>query len=148
MEVDRAAKRLKDGRRWKDVFPNLAALSLDASGTGQTYTVRLTKEKTAPPVRFAETEDESENAAIMREVDVTERYPFSVTRLAELSGVTTPKAGALIWKLGIKEDPDSFHEIQIGKSRFPRYSHKALKELRSAVSSLDIDEVWKQYRAR
>jgi hypothetical protein len=49
LEVDRAAKRLKDGRPWKDVFPNLAALSLDASGTGQTYTVRLTKEKAAPP---------------------------------------------------------------------------------------------------
>lgn len=148
LEVDRAAKRLKGGRRWKDVFPNLAALSLDAAGTGQTYTVRLTKEKAAPPVRFAETEDESENAAIMRDVDVTARYPFSVTKLAELSGLTTPKAGALIWKLNLKDDPEAFHEIRIGKSGFPRYSHKALKEVREAVANLDVAQVWTEYRAR
>jgi hypothetical protein len=99
-------------------------------------------------VRFAESEDESESAAIMREVDVTERYPFSISKLAELSGVTTPKTGAVVWKLGIKEDPEAYYEIQIGKSRFPRYSHKALKKVRDAISSLDIDEARNQFRAR
>lgn len=110
--------------------------------------MRLTKEKAAPPVRFAETEDESENAAIMRDVDVTERYPFSVTNLAELSGLTTPKAGALIWKLNLNDDPEVFHEIRIGKSGVPRYSHKALKKVREAAANLDVARVWTEYRAR
>ena len=148
LEVDRAAKRLKDRRRWQDVLPNLAGLSLDASGTGQTYSVRLAKESTAPPVRFAETEDEQENAAILREVDVRERFPFSPTRLAELAGLTVPKAGALIWKLHLKSDPESYRDIRMGKSGFPRYSHKALKAVRAGVSELDIQGVWEEYRAQ
>ena len=148
LELDRAAKRLKEGRAWKDVLPNLAALSLDASGTGQTYSVRLSKEATAPPVRFAETEDETENAAILRDVDVTARYPFSITQLGQLSGITTPKAGAMIWKLEIRGDPEAYHEIRLGQSEFPRYSHKALEAVRAGVAQLDVAAVWKEFRAR
>ena len=148
LELDRAAKRLKEGRAWKDVLPNLAAPSLDASGTGQTYSVRLSKETTAPPVRFAETEDEEENAAILRDVDVTARYPFSITQLGQLCGLTTPKAGALIWKLEIRGDPEAYHEIRLGQSRFPRYSHKALDSVRAGVAQLDVEAVWQEFRAR
>ncbi|MCH7585819.1 MAG: hypothetical protein IH941_11800 [Acidobacteria bacterium] len=148
LELDRAAKRLKEGRAWKDVFPNLAALSLDASGTGQTYSVRLSKKTTAPSVRFAETEDEKENAAILRDVDVTDRYPFTVTELGRLSGLTTPKAGAMIWKLKFKADPEAYHEIRLGQSRFPRFSHAALKALRAGVAELDLEAVWQEYRSR
>ena len=148
LEVDRAAKRLKEGRRWKNVLPNLAGLSLDATGTGQTYSVRLSKDKTAPPVRFAETEDEKESAAILREVDITERFPFSITQLASLVGITLPKASALVWKLDLKSDSDAFHQIQLGKSKFDRYSHKALAAAREGAADLDMASVWAEYRAR
>ena len=149
LEVDRAAKRLKEGRPWKNVLPNLAALSLDASGSGQTYSVCLSKKKTAPAVRFAETEDEKENAAILRDIDVTERFPFTITRLGQLIGLTTPKMGAIIWSLDLKSDPESYHEIRLGKSPpFPRYSHKALRSIRSGLEDLDIQSVWQEYRKR
>jgi hypothetical protein len=148
LEVDRAAKRLKEGRDWRTVLPNLASLSLDASGAGQTYSVRLTKERTAPPVRFAETEDEAESAAILREVDVTARFPFGVKSLAGLSGITTPKATALIWKLRLKDDPEAHHMLRLGKSVFPLYSHKALREIREAAAQMDLAQVLREYRQR
>lgn len=148
LEVDRAANRLKQGREWRDVLPNLAALSLDASGTGQTYTVKLTKAADAPPVRFAETEDEAENAAIIREVDTEARYPFTATELARLVGVTVPKVGAYIWKLGLKDDDSCRHTFTHGKSSFPMYSHEALKRLRGAVSTTKQADVWREYQNR
>lgn len=148
LEVDRAAKRLKEGRHWEDVLPNLASLTLDSSGEGQTYTVRITKQPAAPAVRFAETEDEKENAAILREVDVTERFPFGVKRLAELAGISAPKTTALIWELRVKDDPEAYTVLSLGKSRFPLYSHKALRAIRDAVEKLDLDEVWRRYRSR
>ena len=148
LEVDRAASRLKSGRDWHEVLPNLAALSLDASGHGQTYTVKLTKAADAPPVRFAETEDEAENAAIIREVDTEARYPFTATELARLVGVTVPKVGAYIWKLGLKNDDSCRHTFTHGKSSFPMYSHEALKRLRDAVSSTKPSDLWREYKNR
>jgi len=148
LEVDRAANRLKEGRDWRDVMPNLAALSLEATGAGQTYSVRLTKAKDAPPVKFAESEDETENAAIIREVNTEARYPFTATELARLVGVTVPKVGAYIWKLGLKDDDTCRHIFTHGKSSFPMYSHEALKRLRDAVSTTKQLDVWREYQNR
>jgi len=148
LEVDRAASRLKQSRPWREVMPNLAALTLDASGTGQTYSVRLAKAKDAPPVKFAETEDEAENAAIIREVDNEHRYPFSVTDLARMAGLTTPQGTAFVWKLGLKSDDRCCHTFKHGKSRFPMYSHEALKRMRDAAAKASPIAVWREYRQR
>lgn len=148
LEVDRAASRLKTGRDWHEVLPNLAALSLDASGTGQTYTVKLTKAADAPPVRFAETEDEAENAAIIREVNQEEKFPFNATKIASLARITLPQATAYIRKLGLKEDGDCFYVFAHGKSRFPQYSHEALRRVREAVANSDPKAVQREFRRR
>ena len=148
LEVDRAVKRLKEGRDWHEVLPNLAALSLDASGTGQTYTVKLTKAADAPPVRYAETEDEAENAAIIREVNLEDRFPFNATRLATLARITLPQATAYIWKLGLKNDGDCYHVFTHGKSRFPQYSQEALRRVREAVQNSDPKAVQREFRKR
>ena len=148
LEVDRAASRLKGTRAWSEVLPNLASLSLDSTGTGQTFTVRITRDKNAPPARFAETEDESENAAIIREVDLTERYPFRITELAKLCGLSVPKAGALAWYLELEDDAACVHEFRHGKSVFRQYSHKALRVMRDGVASADIAEIWRSFRSR
>ena len=129
-------------------MPNLAALTLDASGTGQTYSVRLAKAKDAPPVKFAETEDEAENEAIIREVDNEHRYPFSVTDLARMAGLTTPQGTAFVWKLGLKSDDRCCHTFKHGKSRFPMYSHEALKRMRDAAAKASPIAVWREYRQR
>ena len=148
LEVDRAAKRLKEGRDWHEVLPNLAALSLDASGTGQTYSVKLTKAADAPPVRYAESEDEADNAAIIREVNMEEKFPFNATRLASLARITLPQATAYIWKLGLKSDGGCFYTFTHGRSRFPQYSHEALRRLREAVATSDPKTVQHEYRQR
>jgi hypothetical protein len=35
-----------------------------------------------------------------------------------------PKATALIWKLGLKDDPEAHHVLKFGRYQFPLYSHK------------------------
>lgn len=148
LEVDRAAHRLKEGRAWRDVMPNLAALTLDASGTGQTYSVRLAKSKDAPAVKFAETEDEAENAAIIRQVDNEHRYPFGLKDLAKMYGLTAPQTTAFVWQMGLKSDESCCHTFQHGQSRFPRYSHEALSRIREAAAKADPVVVQRRFRRR
>ena len=148
LEVDRATTRLKQSRPWREVMPNLAALTLDASGSGQTYSVRLAKAKDAPPVKFAETEDDAENAAIIREVDNEQRYPFGVTQLARMAGLTPPQGTAFVWKLELKSDERCCHTFRHGKSCFPMYSHEAVRRLREAASKSSPVDVWREYRHR
>ena len=105
LEVDRAATRLKESRPWREVMPNLAGLVLDASGGGQTYSVRLTRGTNAPPVKFAETEDESENAAIIREVDNEQRFPFPVTEAREEVRCDSPKGNSLRVETRLESGP-------------------------------------------
>ena len=149
LEVDRAARRLKQGRPWRDVLPNVATLALDASGSGQTFAVKITKAKAAPGVRFAETEDEAESAAIIREVDLSSRYPFTITQLAKHVGISLPRMIAVVWKLDLKGDPTLFHEFRYGKASYSRqYSHKALERLREAMINADLDAIWEEHRSR
>ena len=147
-EVDRAAQRLKQGRAWYDVLPNLAGIELHATGEGQTYAVRISKSPGAPPVRFAESDDDIEDAAIIREVDRSEQYPFNITELARLCGITMPKAVAVAWVLGLREAPEFTHEFAHGKSRFLQYSYAALAEMRETLKQRDLDDIWAEYQAR
>lgn len=148
LEIDRAAKRLREGRAWQDVLPNLASLAIETTGTGQTFNLRITKRGEAGVVRFAETEDEAEDAAIIREVDRTNQYPFLVSQLADLCGLTRPKTSALVWKLGLLDDENYSTVFTHGRSTFRQYNHEALRKLREAAGQLDMHEVWADYRAR
>ena len=42
---------------------------------------------------------------------------------------------------------ECYHRITIGKSSFDRYSQKAIDKMRNALKTVNMDEVWSQYRS-
>lgn len=145
-DVDRAERGVRGGRERGQVFPSLDALGTQVTGEGLQVSVRFVH-RGGTPVTHVSADDDVEAAAI-REVDLQKKYHRSPRDLARALSLTVPKCGALRWKLGIDEDAACRHEFTFGKSRHVRYSDTAFTRLRDALDALDVDEAWREYRAR
>jgi hypothetical protein len=75
-------------------------------------------------------------------------YNLGRDQLAEKVGLTGPKTTAMIRFLKLKSDSDSYKEITIGKSKFDRYSQKAISTIKEALTQHDISEIWKTHGIR
>jgi hypothetical protein len=84
----------------------------------------------------------------IKRVDELGFYNLSPKQLAEHLGISPPRTVALIRFSKVEHDPDSFKEVAIGKSRFKRYSQKALDSLRKALASADLAAVWRDHAPR
>jgi hypothetical protein len=83
----------------------------------------------------------------VKRVNELDFYSLSFTEIVKKLGITAPKAGALMHKLGIYKSDDYYKKIKIGKSSFDRYSPKALDCLLKALPAVDISVVWEEYKA-
>jgi hypothetical protein len=72
------------------------------------------------------------------------RLLFEGARHLDLSG---PRTTALIQYASIKDDPDCFRRITIGKASLDRHSRKGIDRLREELTSVDMDRVWADYQA-
>jgi Domain of unknown function (DUF3644) len=139
-DLRRSIKRLRDGEDWRTVFPGVASLRLDTSGTGLTFSLHLTKKDGLPVTRVGE----GEGAPLAeRRVNELDFYSLGLYDLARrLAPITVPKLGAVIEHLGLKGDDQYYKEFLIGKTRHCRYSRLALERLRAELPALDADAVW------
>ncbi len=147
-EVGRAARRLREGEDWRAVFPGVATPRLDTTGQGLTFSVRFTREPTASATRILRAGEEEDDAPLIREVDLTDRYSMGLYDIAPKVGLTPMRALALVRHLDLQSDNDCFRVIRVGTSTFKRYSPKALQRLREAIDDVDMDEVWERHRPR
>jgi hypothetical protein len=148
-ELERAMSALREGRNWRQVFPGVATLEIDADpGDSQIpVAVRLTKAEGAP-VRRARREEEAE-ALLYREINPFDRWPFKPTQLAERAGLTTWRTWAMVEHLGLKDNEDYYKEIPVGGDQVvPRYSQNAVQRLHEAAAELDVDAIWRDYQSR
>ena len=151
-EIDRVASRVKHGDSWQEIFPGVASLRLDTQGHGLTVSMRLTRHPEASPVRVVrEHEHGFEEAAIVREINILDRYSMTVTQLARNLGVTMPRTLALVRYLRLQEDEDCYKEIRISSAQsgvIKRYSPKALQKLQVTLRDVNMDVIWTQFGSR
>lgn len=57
-----------------------------------------------------------------------------------------PKAVAVLDYLDLRDDPNCYKELKIGKSRFKRYSPKAIEVIKAALAEQSADEIWELRR--
>jgi hypothetical protein len=139
-QLERVAKRLQETDDWGKVLPGLARLSLEQD-EGLTYSLRIVKRGDVPGVRVVRAGEEgAEDAASILKVSELEHWGFYLMDLASKAGVTSYEAQALVHLLGIKEDPDSFRLMMMGKQPHQRYSGRALRLIREAKSAGRIEE--------
>jgi hypothetical protein len=92
--------------------------------------------------------DDPEDAAAIREVDLQRKYQWTPLTLANKLGLTTAKAKALRWKLGIDDDASCTHEFVFGSQHHRMFSDNAYTRMRDALSEIDVDLLWQEYRCR
>lgn len=152
-EIDRTLRRVKRADSWQLIFPGIAGVRLDTQQHGPTVSIRFTREPEAAPVRILrEGMPDFEEATLVREVNLLDRYSMSLSDLATKIALTRPKTLALIRYLGLQANTDCYKEFRMGKGKYAykRYSPEALQCLREALESkkVDMEDVWQQYGSR
>jgi hypothetical protein len=81
-------------------------------------------------------------------VDELSFYSLGRDQLAVKVGLSGPKATAFIRFLDLKNDPECFKRFAVGKTKFDRYSSKAINVLQEAISKHDVAKIWKSHGTR
>ena len=84
----------------------------------------------------------------MKRVDDLGFYSLGRDQLAKKVGLSGPKTTAVIRFLKLKNDRDCHKQITIGKSKFDRYSPKAIDAILDTIKQHPIDKIWKTHGAR
>ena len=147
-ELNRLVKRIREGVGWEELFPGVASLNLSTTGTGINVDIRITK-KEGEAVQLVPEGTPGATVLAVKRVNETDFYSLATSQLAEKTKLTQPKLLAVIWKLRIQDDADTFKLIKLGKVEQKRYSPKALDVIKRALADgLDVEAVWTEYKAR
>jgi len=144
-QVSRVIRRMKTGDDWQAIFPGVAALKLNTTGYGLSFSVRITKQDSSLPVRLVHDADSTEDVTLIREVNMIDRYSMGLFDLAAKAGIGRNKCLALVHHLGLKTDPECFKEFCHKSIRYKGYSPKALQKIQEALPTLDLDQIWRNY---
>ena len=134
-------------KSWDQIFLGAASISFSLENNGPSISLRIVKKEGIPIQIVPEGTPESSVVAIRR-VDELGFYCFGAKQLAAKIGLSGPKTSALIWHLNLANDPDYSKEFVIGKSKFRRYSQKAVNHLLDAKQTQNLEPIWHAYRAR
>jgi hypothetical protein len=139
-------RQIRDGEDIVTVFPGVASIHLTSEGSGASLSIRISK-KEGIPVQIVPEGTPGAAVVAVKRVDELGFYNLSFGDLATHVGLTTNKTTAVIWCLKLKNNPDFHKEIVIGKSKFDRYSQRAIAEIKESLKTLSADECWKQWRS-
>ncbi|WP_297777085.1 hypothetical protein [Mycobacterium sp.] len=83
----------------------------------------------------------------LKRVDQLGFYNLGHRELAKKVGLTTNKTTAAIQILGIKDDPDCYKQVAIGKVKYQRYSQNAIERIKDLLTEKTPEEIWDEYLA-
>jgi len=144
---DAELARMLDGVRqsddWRSVFPGISTLNLETSEGGLSVHLRITK-KDGQAVHIVPEGTPGSTPIAIRRVDELGFYSLGLRALAGhfAPGLSESKLLALIQHLKLQDSDEYFKELVIGKSRFKRYSRKALETLKEQLPKLDVEAIW------
>jgi len=143
-DVRRVAKGIREGKTREQVFPKLTGYSTDTTGTGLAVEVRVVKAG-GLPVTY--TSDPSVEPAAIRTVDLQKKFWMGPRELAERAGLKPGQALAMRRHLGLDGNDDHYsHQFVFGSTKYVRYSDNALRAIKDALPSVDLDRVWQAHR--
>lgn len=143
-EFEEATRSVAAAPAWDEVFKGIARLQMTPDGSGIRLALTIQKDE-GIPVRVVKEGEEATATIAVRKVNNTDFYCFGARELARRIKLDQHKTLALIWKLGLQGEDDCYRVISIGKSKHKMYSQNALARLRSALPSLDLEAVCKEY---
>ena len=146
-ELANVATDVLKNKSWDQIFLGAASISFSLEHDGPNISLRIVK-KEGIPIQLVPEGTPASSVVAIRRVDELGFYCFGAKQLAAKIGLSGPKTSALIWHLNLANDPDYSKEFIIGKSKFRRYSQKAIHRLLDAKQTQNWDSLWHAYRAR
>ena len=144
-ELSKLAGRIRKGNTWQKIFPGISRLKLSSEGDAINVTLGITKSK-GEPIHLVPEGTPGATIIAVKRVDELGYYSLNLTSLAEKLKMSMPKAMAVIKYLKMQENPEYFKEFNIGKSKFKRYSPKALDKLKKDLPNLNVEKIWENYK--
>jgi hypothetical protein len=147
-DVNRAENGIKQSKPWRELFPGLSTMATTVSGEGPAIVVRISKNDDLPAVRIVKEGDPAaEGAAVVREIDVWNRFPFRYQQLAQILGFTSyVYVPALAKELDLKSDPNMYYEKKMGSQRVYGYSQHALDKMKQSIADgIDMKAVYRRH---
>lgn len=144
-ELRNLIDNLKIGSNFKQLFPGVATLKLTATGYGPSLDLRISR-KEGIPIQIVPEGTPGAAVVALKRVNELDYFNLGRNQLAKKVGLTGPKTTAVIYHLNLKEDPESFKKITIGKSQFDRYSQKAIHSIKETLKDKTIQEIWEEYK--
>ena len=143
-ELRRLVREISKGKSWQDIFPGLASLQLDTTGTGLSVSLRITKHE-GEPIRLVPEGTPGSTVVAIKRVSELSYYSLGLHDLAEKLGLTNNKMLAVIRALKIQDNPEYFKIFKIGKVTHKRYSITCLDYVHKELPGLDLDRIWITY---
>ena len=81
----------------------------------------------------------------VKRVDDLGFYSLGRDQLAAKVGLSGPKTTAVIRFLKLKDDTSCYRQFAIGKSKFDRYSPKAIEKIKDVLKQASIEAIWKSH---
>jgi hypothetical protein len=146
-ELRRLVRDISKGRSWQAIFPGIASLRLDTSGTGLSVSLRITKNE-GEPVRLVPEGTPGATVVAIRRVNELSYYSLGLHDLATKLRLTNNKTLAVVRALNIQSNAEYFKVFKIGSVTHKRYSINCLDYLHKELPGLDIDRIWTEYGAK
>ena len=144
-ELERICETVQTGKAWSELFPGVASIAFTAKGYGPSLDLRI-KNKEGIPIQLVKEGTPDATIVAVKRVDELSFYSLSATELAGKVGLTPPKLTAMVRYLKLEDDADCFKAVTIGKSKFRRFSPKAISQIKTEMEKVSIDEVWKKFK--
>jgi hypothetical protein len=145
-DIKKIVKRLKGGNSWVEVFPGVATLNFTAEGYGPSLDLRIVKQGGLPVQVVPEGTPGVQ--VVLKRANELEFYNLGRDQLAEKLKLTGPKTSAAIDYFKVKDDPECYKNIAMGKSKFNRYSSKAVKTIKEGLVNNSIEVIWDGYEGK
>lgn len=146
-ELRRVGNDIADGKSWQEIFQGVSAIEISTEGAGQSFSLRLSK-KEGIPIQLVPEGTQGASVVAIKRVNELDFYSLGAKQLGEKFGLSLPRIVAVIDYFGIRNNPDYYKEIKIGKSTFKRYSQKAIDRISVGLKETSADEIWRKRNFR
>jgi len=143
----RVADEVASGKSWQDIFKGVSAIEITTDPVAPGLSLRLTK-KEGVPIQLVTEGAHGASVVAVKRVNELDFYSLGAKQLAKHLDLSMPKAVALVEYCRIRDDPECYKEIAIGKTVFKRYSQKAIAKARVELAANSIEVIWAERKAR
>ena len=146
-ELQHLARQVASGKKlWNEIFPGVATVTLTTNGYGPSIDLRITK--TGMPVQLVKEGTPGATVVAVKRVDELGFYNLGRDDLAKKVGLSGPKTTAVIRHLKLQEDDECYKLVTVGKSKFNRYSQKAITRIQEVLKKKTIEQIWQSHGIR